>query len=196
MEVTMIRTLQALSALSALVLVGCQTGQPLDTSSPDKVQALASSCESALNSFFTQVQQGKEIVDQSQGTLVFPDLTKAGFIVGAETGNGCLFEDGKVTSYYNKSGGSFGFQAGAQSTTQVIVMTSQEAMRKLQSAAGLDFGGNASATVVDTGIGATVNTATLMNNEIIAFVLDEKGLMAGATLEGTKITKLDWQTSS
>jgi lipid-binding SYLF domain-containing protein len=33
-----------------------------------------------------------------------------------------------------------------------------------------------------------------MNNEIIAFVLGERGLMAGATLEGTKVTEFDWKS--
>jgi lipid-binding SYLF domain-containing protein len=191
----MMREVRVIATMTALAIAGCQAGNPLDTSTgEDKRQALNAECDKALQALYSEVHQARTIVADARGTLVFPNLTKAGFIVGAETGNGCLYEDGEITSYFNKSGGSFGWQAGAQSSSQVLVLTSDAAMKKLQSAAGLDFGGNASATVIDTGAGATVNTAELMNNEIIAFVLGERGLMAGATLEGTKVTEFDWKT--
>lgn len=179
--------------MTAFTLAGCQAGNPLDTgTSEEKRQALNAECDEALQALYAEVNQARSIVADARGTVVFPNLTKAGFVVGAETGNGCLYENGEITSYFNKSGGSFGWQAGAQSTSQVLVLTSDEAMAKLKSFGGLDFGGNASATVVETGAGATVNTAELMSNEIIAFVFSERGLMAGATLEGTKVTEFDW----
>jgi lipid-binding SYLF domain-containing protein len=182
---------RALTIAGALTMAACQAGNPLDMSGDeDKAAALAAECDQALELLYSEVDQARSIVSDAEGTLVFPNLTKAGFGVGAESGNGCLYEDGQITSYFNKSGGSFGWQAGAQTTSQVLVLTSDEAMSKLRGAAGLDFGGNASATLVETGAGATVNTAEMMNNEIIAFVFGERGLMAGATLEGTKVSEI------
>jgi lipid-binding SYLF domain-containing protein len=191
----MLHQLRNLTVASALALSACQAGNPLDTGSEaDKAAALGAECDRALDQLYAEVKQTKSIVEQAQGTLVFPNVTSAGLGVGAETGNGCLYENGVVTSYFNKSGASIGFQAGAQSRSEVLVLTSDAAMEKLTSAAGLDFGGNATATVIDTGVGAQIDTKQLMSKEIIAFILGETGLMAGATVEGSKVTKLSLES--
>jgi lipid-binding SYLF domain-containing protein len=190
----MLYQLRNLTVAGALVLSACQAGNPLDTGSgADKAAALRAECDQALDQLYAQVEQTESIVEQAQGTLVFPNVTSAGLGVGAETGNGCLYEDGVVNSYFNKSGASIGFQAGAQSRSEVLVLTSEAAMEKLTSAAGLDFGGNVTATVVDTGVGAQIDTKQLLSNEIIAFIFGETGLMAGATVEGTKVTELSFE---
>jgi lipid-binding SYLF domain-containing protein len=172
-------------------LAACQSGNPLDTSSgEDKAAALRAECDKALAQLVNQVEQAQDLVAEAEGTLVFPNVTSAGFVVGAGTGNGCLYQDGLVDSFYNTSAASFGLQAGAQSRSEVYVVTSEAAMDKLLSAAGLDLGGNVSAAVVDMGAGARVDTTTLTNNEVIAFIFGEQGLMANASIEGTKITQI------
>jgi lipid-binding SYLF domain-containing protein len=185
---------KALAVAGVLGLAACQPGAPLDVSSADKEAALQQQCLNALNELFTEVDGSKTIVDNAKGTVVFPDLTSAGFIFGAETGNGCLVQDGKVVSYYNKSGVSFGFTAGAQSVSQAVVLNSDAAMAKLTSAAGLDFGANASATLVSTGASGSINTRQLMTQEILVFVWGETGLMASADINGTKITEISFDS--
>lgn len=188
----MIRTLQALAVVSTLALVGCQSGNPLDTSSKeDKTAALAEECRSALNQLYGKAQQTQEIGAKAEGILVFPNVIKAGLGVGGETGNGCLFQNGVVEAYYNKSGASFGFQAGAQKRSEVIMFMSEAALEKLQNRAGLEFGADASAAVLDMGAGGTLDTSNI-DAEILAFIFGEAGLMANASLEGSKVTKLDW----
>ena len=46
--------------------------------------------------------------------------------------------------------------------------------------------------VLDMGAGGTLDT-TNIDSEILAFIFGESGLMAGATLEGSKVTQLDWE---
>ncbi len=46
--------------------------------------------------------------------LVFPSITKAGFMVGGQYGEGVLYERGKPVGYYNTAGASYGLQIGAQ----------------------------------------------------------------------------------
>lgn len=187
--------LRALAVASVLGLAACQPGAPLDVSSADKEAALQQQCLNALEKLYTDVDGSKTLVDNAKGTVVFPDLTSAAFVFGAETGNGCLVQDGKVVSYYNKSGASFGFSAGAQSVSQALVLNSDAAMEKLTSAAGLDFGANASATLVNTGASGSINTKQLMNQEILVFVWGESGLMASADINGTKVTQISFDNS-
>ena len=188
----MTRTLQALTAVSALALVGCQSGNPLDTrSGEDKAAALADECRSALNELYAEAPQAQSIANDAEGVLVFPNVVKAGLGVGGETGNGCLLQNGEVVGYYNKSGASFGFQAGAQSRSEVIMFMSEAALDKLENRAGLEFGADASAAVMDMGASGTLDTGNI-DSEILAFIFGEAGLMAAATLEGAKVTELDW----
>ena len=187
----MTRTLQALTAVSALALVGCQSGNPLDTrSGEDKAAALADECRSALNELYAEAPQAQSIANDAEGVLVFPNVVKAGLGIGGETGNGCLLQNGEVAGY-NKSGASFGFQAGAQSRSEVIMFMSEAALDKLRSRQGLEFGADASAAVMDMGAGGTLDTGNI-DSEILAFTFGESGLMAAATLEGAKVTELDW----
>jgi lipid-binding SYLF domain-containing protein len=122
---------------------------------------------------------------------VFPNVVKARLGIGGETGNGCLLQKEEITGYYNKSGASFGLQAGAQSRSEVIMFMSEAALDKLRSRQGFEFGADASAAVLDMGAGGTLD-ATNIDSDILAFIYGESGLMAAATLEGTKVTQLDW----
>ncbi len=45
-------------------------------------------------------------------------------------------------------------------------------------------------TLIDTGASGAIDTATL-NKPIVAFVVGQKGLMAGISLDGSKITRLE-----
>jgi len=46
--------------------------------------------------------------------LVFPNIVKAGFIVGTQDGEGELLKHRKIVGYYNIAAASYGLQAGVQ----------------------------------------------------------------------------------
>ena len=121
--------------------------------------------------------------------LVFPDVTKAGFLIGGEYGNGTLFRDGKVAGYYNTAGISYGLQVGAQTFGYAMFFMNERAFQALNSADGFQIGAGPSVVVMDEGKAKSITTATL-TSDVYAFVFGQQGLMAGVGLEGTKITKL------
>lgn len=188
----MINMSRTLAVISTLALLGCAGGNPLDTGTDaERAAALQTECRSALNELYAEAPQAESIAEDAEGVLVFPNVVKAGLVIGGESGNGCLIQDGEIVDYYNKSGGSFGLQAGAQSRSEVLMFMSDAALDKLENRAGLEFGVDASAAVVEVGAGGAIDT-TNINSEILAFIFGEAGLMAAATLEGSKVTKLDW----
>lgn len=190
----MTRTLQALAAVSAITLASCQSGNPLDTrAGAERAEALSAECRRALDELYAQAPQAQQIAADAEAVLVFPNVVKAGLGIGGETGNGCLLQDGAVEGYYNKSGASIGFQAGAQSRSEVMMFMSEGALAKLRDRAGFEFGADASAAVLDMGAGGTLDTGNI-DAEILAFIFGEEGLMAAATLEGAKVTELDWES--
>jgi lipid-binding SYLF domain-containing protein len=185
--------LRAFAATTVLTLAACQSGNPMDTSSgAEKAAALQAECQSALNELYAEAPQARNIANDAAGVLVFPNVVKAGLGIGGETGNGCLLQDGEVAGYYNKSGASIGLQAGAQSRSEVVMLMSEAALDKLQSAGGFEFGADASAAVMDMGAGGSLDTSNI-DAEVLAFIFGESGLMANATLEGSKVTEISFE---
>lgn len=129
-------------------------------------------------------------LDRAAGVLVFPRLLKAGAGIGAEYGKGVLLERGVVTGVYNQVAGSVGLQLGVQRRAQVIAFMDADALAKFKASKGWEAGVDGSIVIAKAGVGGQADTKTI-NAPIIGYVLDEKGLMYNATLEGAKITQLD-----
>ena len=129
------------------------------------------------------------ILGRAAGVLVFPGIYKGGIGIGAEFGEGVLREGGAVTGYYRVVTGSVGLQLGVQKRAQVIAFMDADALRKFKNSDGWEAGVDGSIVVADLGAGAQADTKSL-NQPIIAFILDEKGLMYNVTLEGSKISRI------
>ena len=145
----------------------------------------------ALNRLMATHPSARMLEQRAYATLVFPDVTKAGFLVGGEYGNGVLFRRGGVAGYYNTAGVSYGLQAGAQSFSYVMFFMNEGAWRALNSTDGMQVGVGPSVVVLDDGKARSITSATL-TSDVYAFVFGQQGLMAGAGLEGTKITRLKY----
>jgi lipid-binding SYLF domain-containing protein len=131
----------------------------------------------------------RDILGRAAGVLVFPGIYKGGIGIGAEYGEGVLREGGRVTGYYRVVTGSIGLQLGVQKRAQVIAFMDAAALRKFKNSDGWEAGVDGSIVVADLGAGAQADTKGL-NQPIIAFILDEKGLMYNVTLEGSKISRI------
>jgi lipid-binding SYLF domain-containing protein len=90
---------------------------------------------------FTEIMQApdkaipQDILDDAECVAVFPDVLKAGFIVGGRGGRGlATCRVGKSWSapiYLNLGGGSVGLQIGAQSTDFVLLFMNKEGVDSL-----------------------------------------------------------------
>jgi lipid-binding SYLF domain-containing protein len=145
----------------------------------------------ALNRLTATVPLASILNQRAYATLVFPDVTKAGFLIGGEYGNGVLFRRGGVAGYFNLAGVSYGLQAGAQSYSLVMFFMNEWSWRALSSTEGFQVGVGPSVVVLDEGLAKTV-TSTTLTSDVYAFVFGAQGLMAGAGLEGTKITRINY----
>jgi len=144
----------------------------------------------AVKRFYQQVQGAKEFAANAKGLLVMPDVMKAAFIIGGEYGEGALRINGKTVDYYNIVSGSFGFQIGAEAKDIVIAFMTQEALQGFRSSRGWEAGLDGNVALITIGAGERVDTSTIQD-PIVGFVFDVKGLMADISLKGAKFTKLD-----
>jgi lipid-binding SYLF domain-containing protein len=143
----------------------------------------------ALRVLYDTTPSAKMIGGKATAILMFPKIVKAGFVVGAQTGNGALIVKGKTTAYYNITAGSYGLQAGVQSFSYAMFLMTADAMEYLNKSGGWEVGVGPSVVIVDSGVARTLTTTT-MKDDVYAFVFGQKGLMAGAGLQGSKITKI------
>ncbi|MCP3021195.1 YSC84-related protein [Cupriavidus basilensis] len=184
----MIKILRLILAIPLLlVAVACSTQQ---TSTVGNSPELEASARSALQKLNDSNPKTKDLQARSKGVLVFPDIMKAGFLVGAQGGNGVMFgPDGTVLGYYNASAVSYGLQAGAQTFSEAMFFMSDSAMRDLNDTDGLSVGVGPSVVVVDEGVGKSM-TSSQLTSDLYVFIYGQQGLMAGLGVQGQKISKL------
>ena len=143
-----------------------------------------------LDRFYREIKDGRKLVGEAKGVLIFPNVYKAGFGIGGEYGEGALRLGGRTVDYYSTAAGSFGFQLGAQKKSIILLFMQDEVLNHLRESSNWKAGAGASITVINVGADGSVDTAKL-NEPIIAFVIGQKGLMYNLSLEGAKFTKLN-----
>jgi lipid-binding SYLF domain-containing protein len=126
----------------------------------------------------------------AQGIAIFPDVLKGAFIFGGRLGFGVLLVRNEDRSwgnpvFFSLIGGSFGFQAGVQSTDVILVLNS---IRSLDAICGGKFtlGADASIAAGPVGRQAEAGTDILLRAEILSYSRN-RGLFAGLSLEGAAI---------
>jgi lipid-binding SYLF domain-containing protein len=122
--------------------------------------------------------------------LVFPNVVKAGFMVGAQEGQGILFVQGRPNGRYRTVAASYGFQAGVQKYGYALFFMNQRAVDWINNTRGWEIGTGPSVVLVDKGMARSFTSDTL-HSGIYAFTFDQRGLMAGLGVQGSKITRID-----
>jgi len=145
--------------------------------------------DSAIMKLYNAHHVAKELSQVAKGMLVFPNVVKAGLIVGAQYGTGALRVEGKTVGYYNTVAASYGLQAGAQEFGYALIFMTQSSLDYLKKSAGWEVGVGPSIVVVDEGLASSLTTTTA-KEDIYAFFFSQKGLMAGLGLQGSKISKI------
>ena len=171
-------------ALFAVALVGPSRAVAASAAEIDR------NAQKALQDLYAKSPSAKTMGEKAIGILVFPGIVKGGFIVGGQYGEGALIKDGKTVAYYNTIAASYGLQAGLQKFGYALFFMTDSALKYIDKSDGWEIGVGPSIVVVDVGAAASM-TSTTAQSDIYAFFFDQKGLMAGLGLQGTKITRLE-----
>ena len=150
---------------------------------------LEQDARAALKSLYARSPVAKSLGGKAKGILVFPKVAKAGFIVGGQGGDGVLLVKNKVADRYQTAAVSVGLQAGAQSFGYVLFFMSDAVLNDFRNSSGFEIGVGPNIVVIDAGAAKDINTLTA-KSDVYAMIFDQKGLMAGVGLQGSKITKV------
>ncbi len=127
----------------------------------------------------------------AKGLLIFPQVLKAGYIIGGSGGTGVLVVKDEKTcdwsnpAFYTLGSVSLGLQIGAQSAEVIVMVMNRHAVDSLL-ASSVKFGGSASFAVGPIGEGAKSNITA----DFISFA-KAKGLYAGVNLAGSVVDVRD-----
>ncbi len=179
------RVLAAASASSALGLVGCTSV----SGSRRRGQTIDQRVDAALGYLETNIEGAGELAQRSAGVLVMPLVTEAGFGFGAAYGRGALRINNATVDYYSAASGSFGFQIGAQQYAHALFFMTQTALSEFRQSNGFSIGGDIEYAWTSSGSALSVDTTTV-TRPVIGLIFGQAGMIAGATLEGTKYTRI------
>jgi lipid-binding SYLF domain-containing protein len=129
------------------------------------------------------------IASKAKAVLIFPNIVKAGLIFGGAYGEGVLKQGANIDGYYNSVTASWGLQAGAQSYGYAVFLMNDSALKYVYNSHGWEVGVGPTVVIVNEGVAKNLSTSTL-KSDAYAFIFDQQGLMAGVSLEGTKISRI------
>jgi len=177
----------------ALLLAGA-TALPISVATSHRANAataedLNKDADQALQTLYRTNPVAQQISKSARAVLVFPSVIKAGFVFGGSYGEGVLREGSTIVNYYNSVGASWGLQAGAQSYGYAVFLMNNAAVDYVNNTQGWEIGIGPTVVIVNEGVAKNLSTSTL-KDDAYAFIFDQEGLMAGISIEGTKISKI------
>lgn len=189
----MTRTLSSIAAVVALLLLAaCVQSNPPDVSAQSLVERSRWTIETFKNNPEAPADVFRRELANAKGIVVFPQVLKGAFVIGAESGDGVLLtrdEDGNwgYPAFYSMGGGSFGLQAGAQASEVVLLLRTDRAVRALVHDQGT-LGADLELTVGNLGAGLEGATTTNFGADIIG-ISQSSGIYGGLTLEGAALVR-------
>lgn len=151
---------------------------------------IESKVASALRVLYAAEPGTEELAASSAGVLIFPDIVKAGFVLGGQYGEGALRVGGRTQGYYSIAAVSYGLQIGAQQFGYAIFFLNEDALDELDGSKGFEVGVGPTLVGGDDGWSASMGTKDLQGDIAVVF-FGQAGLMAGAGIEGSKITPIE-----
>ena len=174
------------SSLLALLLVFTFSSSLFADTAAQKLEKRSNQ---AVSKFVKQFKGAEQFINNASGYLVFPEITKAGFMFGGSYGEGVLRVKGQTKHYYSVTSASFGFQAGAQQHSMIIAFLSDASLKNFIASNGWEAGVDGTIAIIDWGKSKDLSSISY-EKPIVAFIYGEKGLMGGITLEGNKFQRI------
>lgn len=175
-------TLGALASAGALAACGNGIGGR----GPQTIDARV---DATLNEMYATYPNTRALAEKSNGMLVMPLITEAGLGFGGAYGRGALRVGGVTVDYYSVTRASGGLQIGAQQYAHVLFFMTDDALTGFRRSPGWAAGADLGYVISDQGDSVSAETTTVLA-PVLAAVFGRAGLRIGATLEGTKYTRI------
>ena len=173
---------------SSLGIAACDSaimGNGVNSNAGQKIDARV---EATKDYLLTQYPGAQSLTENAKGVLYMPLVTDAGFGFGGAYGRGALQINGMTVDYYSATSASFGFQIGAQQYAHAIFFLTEDALQKFRASNGWAAG--AGIEYATPAQGASIGKDTTELDPVVALIFGQQGLIAGATLQGVKYSRI------
>ncbi|QLG46562.1 lipid-binding SYLF domain-containing protein [Costertonia aggregata] len=171
------KKLKSITMVLALMLTVGVAAQNADD------QRIMDDAEEAKQEMLTKDSGLENYFDTAEGYVIFPNVGEGGFIIGAASGNGVVYENGTAVGMANLKKVDVGFQIGGQALAEVIFFETEDALNEFKTDE-FTFSGEVSATAVKQGVSENLN----YNDGVIVLAMPKAGLMADVSVGGQKFT--------
>src|SRR5262249_42971871 len=151
--------------------------------SPEDKAALVAEAAARLQQMQTEDPALGALLQQGHGYALFPNVGKAGLVVGGAYGRGVVYERGQHSGYSTLRQGSVGVQAGVQSFSELLVFETPAALEHFK-AGQFGMAADASAVVLKSGVATNANFV----NGVAGGVQPPRGGVGGSALRGEQVT--------
>jgi len=184
---------RAFAMAGILVLAVLMTAlMPVSDSMASDAQNIVDKAKATFNGFMHDKNYGwfHAHLKDARGLLIYPQVLKAGFILGGSGGTGVLVVRGgkgdwSEPAFYTIGSVTFGLQIGGEAAEVIVMAMSQKAIDSLL-ASSFKLGGDTSIALGPVGAGAKGNVTA----DFISFA-KSKGIYAGISLEGAVVDVRD-----
>jgi lipid-binding SYLF domain-containing protein len=175
-------------ALGALASVGAVAacGNGIGSRGSGQIDARV---DATLQQMYREFPNTRQLSEKSNGMLIMPLVTEAGLGLGGGYGRGALRVNNISVDYYSMTKATGGLQIGAQQYAHVLFFMTEDALNGFRRSPGWAAGANIEYVIDDKGDSVNADTTTALS-PVLAAVFGRAGLRLGATLEGSKYSRI------
>lgn len=172
------------AGMAPLALAACGNG--VGSNGADRIDARS---DQAFDFMYNQLPETQILANKASGILMMPLVTEAGLGVGGAYGRGSLRVDDVTVDYYSVANATVGIQIGAQQYSHALFFMTDAALENFRVSNGWVAGADLEYALASNTGTLTTDTTTLLT-PVVAVVFGQAGLIAGASLEGQKYTRI------
>ena len=147
----------------------------------DKEKSLIDDCNAAKAEFIKTDALLSKLFETAAGYVIFPNVGKGAVGVGGASGNGIVYEHGKMIGKAKMSQVSVGFQVGGQAYRELIFFENKETLDRFKKNK-VEFSAQASAVAATAGASANAK----YREGVMIYTQQKGGLMYEASVGGQK----------
>lgn len=119
--------------------------------------------------------------NSAEGYAIFPNVGKGAYIIGGASGNGAVYENGRLIGYADLKQVDIGLQIGGKAFVEVLFFETEEALRKFKDGS-YELSANASAVILDKGFSEDLE----FQDGVAVVTVPKAGAMAGISVGGQR----------
>lgn len=147
----------------------------------ERRQKIIRDAEETKRIFSERYPESEDLFDTSVGYAIFPNVGKGAYILGGAAGNGVVYENGERVGFAELRQLDIGLQIGGQAYREIIFFETQDALNRFKEGE-IEFGGNASAVIIEEGAARSVS----FEDGVAVVIIPKAGAMVEASIGGQK----------